>query len=53
MIPCDAKTIVPLENQETMSQGVVVPDLFLESGASDDNVMSQDDDQRSVPPISG
>ncbi len=53
MIPCDAETIdVPVENQGAMIEDVVnVPNLFSESGTSDDNVMSLDDDQRSIPKV--
>ncbi|MCP3664036.1 MAG: hypothetical protein GY696_16350, partial [Gammaproteobacteria bacterium] len=54
MIPCDAKTIVPLEDHGIVIQDVVnVPNLFPESGTSDDNVMSLDDGQKSIPTTVG
>ncbi|MCP3665212.1 MAG: hypothetical protein GY696_22395 [Gammaproteobacteria bacterium] len=43
--------VVPLENQETMIQGMVVPNLFLENGTNDDNLVSSDDEQRSIPKV--
>ncbi|MCP3661318.1 MAG: hypothetical protein GY696_02305 [Gammaproteobacteria bacterium] len=50
MIPCDAKTIVPLEDHGIVVQDVVsVPNLFLEGGTGDGNAMSQDPDQKSIP----
>ncbi len=53
MSPCDAETIdVPVENQEAIIEDVVnVPDLFSESGTVDDNGMSWDDDQMSIPKV--
>ncbi|MCP3665472.1 MAG: hypothetical protein GY696_23750, partial [Gammaproteobacteria bacterium] len=50
MISCDAETIDA--NQETMVEDVVnVPNLFSENGTSDNNVMSLDDDQRSISTV--
>ncbi|MCP3667910.1 MAG: hypothetical protein GY696_36385 [Gammaproteobacteria bacterium] len=52
MIPGDAKTIVPLEVHGIVIEDVVnVPDLFLESGTSDRDWMSLDDDQMSIPKV--
>ncbi len=49
VIPCEAEIIDAL--QETMMQGVVVPNLFLESGTSDDNEVLLDDDERSISTV--
>ncbi|MCP3665875.1 MAG: hypothetical protein GY696_25830, partial [Gammaproteobacteria bacterium] len=53
VIPSDSMTMnVPRKSQKTMIQGVVdVPNLFSESGTCDDNLVSLDDDQKSISTV--